>query len=514
MDIRPILQLRAVRLAFSIVLCWLVGGLLAATMYWTLFDPRWTVFLGGVLFAGVLSLVSQASRAEWIVARRTRQLDKMRKSVNDAAARSSAATAAFQAADLRLRKLAEALRSAVLFVDRDQVCRFHNHALEEKVGPGAAIDGRPLREILGEALHAKMEPHIRASLEGEAASYELAWGTRCSVRQMPAGAELCLLFTPLAASLRETSPAPGEASRADERIAGENGETLYLHAIAKELTGWDDPKAKLTRALAEDKFLLLEQQIKPVDLGAPDPLCYEVLLRLQEEEDNLLPPGGFLPEAERFGMMEDLDRWVVQHLVTHCLGRRRAEPQWQQPLYCVNLSAASIRSEAFARFAQSQIESRKFDGRALCFEMDEHDVISLPAEARRLVAMLKPFGCRFTVDSFGSVKGTFAALEGLGADFIKIDGVIVQNLLRDPAQMARVRAMQEVCRKARMRTIAEFVEEPRTLAALRRVSVDYVQGFGIARPAPLAGATSPAAKAEDSYARSGRPPMGAALAHP
>ena len=486
--IRRVLELRAVRLAFSIAVCWLVGGMLAATMYWTLFDPRWTVFLGGVLFAGVLSLVSQASRAEWIVAKRTRQIDRMRTKADEAAARSGAATAAFQAADLRLRKLAEVLRSAVIFVDRERMCRFHNAALELKLGAARPLDGRPLAEILGPEAHAAIEPHLQASFDGTPASYELVWGSRYAVRQLPAGAEVCLLLTPLAAPAREAPrEAPHEAApaRAGERVAGEQGESLYLRAIARELTGWDDPKAKLTRALAEDRFLLFEQQIKPLDIGAADPQCFEVLLRLQEEEDHLLPPGGFLPEAERFGMMEDLDRWVVRSLIGSCLERRRREPQWQPPLYCVNLSAASIRSEGFAKFVQAQIEARKFDGRALCFELAEHDVISLPAEARRLVAMLKPFGCRFTVDSFGSVKGSFAALEGLAADFIKIDGVIVQNLLRDATQMARARAMHDVCRKAGMRSIAEFVEERETLAALRKIGVDFVQGFGVARPQPL-----------------------------
>jgi EAL domain-containing protein (putative c-di-GMP-specific phosphodiesterase class I) len=491
---RGFLASRLIRLLASIALCGAMGGMLAATIYWTLFDPRWVTFLGGVLFAAVLSLVSHASKAEWIVARRTRQLERERARLAEASARSARATAAFQTADMRLRRLGEVLRSAVMFIDRDQVCRCHNHALEEKVGLGTAIDGRALREIVGDATYAAIRPHVEESLAGSAAAYDLHWRTpsgnaKYHVRQLPSqpgfpGNEVCVLLTPAAVDIHAEAPAPAAAGR----IAGGQGETLYLRAIAKELTGWSDPKAKLTRALAEDRFLLLAQQIKPLELGGADPLCYEILLRLQEEEDHLLPPGGFLPEAERFGMMEELDRWVLRHLITVCLAQQKRDARWQLPLYCLNLSSAAIRSPGFARFVQAQIEMRKFEGRALCFEVSEHDLISLQPDVRRLVAMLKPFGCRFTIDAFGSVNGSFAPLKDLAADFIKIDGIVIQNILRDPAQEARARAISAVCRKIGMRSIAEFVEERETLHALRRIGVDYVQGFGIARPAPLVAA--------------------------
>ena len=498
-----ILRGRIAQLCVSLLACLSAGGLLAASIYWTEFDPHWLTFLGGVLVAAVLSLVSQVSRAQWVAVRRARELDRARAKLSEAGARNATVNAAFQTVDMRLRRLGEVLRSAVMFVDRDQVCRFHNHALEERVGPKAAIDGRPLRDIMGDAVYQAIRPHVEESLAGSAAAYELVWNTsKFNVRQLPsqpgfAGNEICLLFTPVAAGVRDVAPPVAKPAPVpdESRVSGARGETLYLRAIAREITGWDDPKAKLTRALAEDKFLLLEQEIRPLDLAMADRPMYEVLLRLQEEEDHLLPPGGFLPEAERFGMLEELDRWVVRHLITLCLARKKSDPPWQLPLYCVNLSASAVRSPGFARFVQAQIEARGFDGRALGFEIGEFELISLAPDVRRLIAMLKPFGCRFTIDAFGSVKGSFAALDGVAADFIKIDGVIVQNLLRDPAQMARARAIRETCCKAGHRTIAEFVENDETLAALRRIGVDYVEGFGVARPQRMRRVTPAAAAA-------------------
>ena len=476
------------RLALWIALSAITSTLLSAAIYWTMFDPGWLTFLAGVLFAAVVSIASEASRAHWALARRSAQLRRARTLIEEANARSQSATRAFQAAELRLRGLGEVLRSAVLFVDDAQSCRFHNGPAADKLGePAARINGRPLRELLGEPVYAAVQPYLEKSLRGESAAYDLVWRTdeaqpaHYAVRQLPLAGEggareVCVLVTPVQA------PANSGAAL---RVTGESGEAVYLHAIARELTGWDDPKGKLNAALAQDRFLLVEQRIMPLEPARPDPRCVEVLLRLQEEEDHLLPPGGFLPEAEQLGMMEELDRWVVRRLITQRIEQRRADPRALEVLSCVNLSAAAARSASFARFVQSQIEQRGFDGRALCFEIAEHDVITLREEVRRLIAMLKPFGCRFSVDGFGSAKGSFAPLAGLVFDFLKIDGVIVQNMLRDPAARARAAAINAACHRIGVRTIAEFVESDATLAELRRIGVDYAQGFGIGRPAPL-----------------------------
>src|SRR6185503_16429390 len=195
----------------------------------------------------------------------------------------------------------------------------------------------------------------------------------------------------------------------------------------------------------------------------PDPLCYEVLLRLREEEDNLLPPGGFIPTAERYGMMEEIDCWVVRNLMQWCIDAQRTTPARPIPLFCVNLSEETLRSTNFARFVRNEIDERKFNARSLCFEIGESDIISQHENVERLINTLKPLGCRFTVDAFGSVKVSFTHLKGLAVDFVKIDGVIIQNILRNPAVLAQTRAISTVCAKVGLRTIAEFVESKETL---------------------------------------------------
>jgi Amt family ammonium transporter len=258
-----------------------------------------------------------------------------------------------------------------------------------------------------------------------------------------------------------------------------------MRSIAEQLMGWDEPRAKLEYALKGNQFLLFAQKIHPLKRELPDPLCYEILLRLREEEDNLLPPGGFIPIAERYGMMEEIDRWVVRNLLEWCRERKRSDSAWRVPLFCVNLSEAVVCSLDFARFVNYELRQHDFNARSLCFEIGEPEIIAQHAHVQRLINELKPLGCRFTVDAFGSVKVSFTHLKGLAVDFVKIDGVIIQNILRDPAALAQTRAINTVCGKVRLRTVAEFVETDETLDKLREVGVDYVQGFGIARPEPL-----------------------------
>jgi EAL domain-containing protein (putative c-di-GMP-specific phosphodiesterase class I) len=151
-------------------------------------------------------------------------------------------------------------------------------------------------------------------------------------------------------------------------------------------------------------------------------------------------------------------------------------------LFCVNLSEAAVCSLDFTRFVSYELRQHDFNARSLCFEIGEPEIIGQHAHVQRFINALKPLGCRFTVDAFGSVKVSFSHLKGLDVDFLKIDGVIIQNILRDPAALAKTRAINTVCGKVRLRTIAEFVETDQTLDKLREVGVDYVQGFGVARP--------------------------------
>lgn len=500
------LRRRAVKTVLSLLLTLVLGTLLVATIQFTLFDLQWLAFLGGILFAAVLAMASQASKAEWLIVRRTRQLERMREQLSQEITRNRTAGESQRMAENRLRLVTDTLPIPVFYVDRDLRCRYHNKPARELSGKAdSKIDGQLLRDFM-RATHRLMLPHFDKTLAGEIVDYEITWpgkiggADRYRVRHVPytpEGEQPIGFYIMLVRTTAEPAVAPPSVADAPQSssetadasepgTANEGGEALYLNSITDQLMGWDDPRSKLVRALEENQFLLFAQKILAIKNGAPDPACYEILLRLREEEDNLLPPGGFIPIAEQYGMMEEIDRWVVRNLVTWCIETQKARPGWQVPLFCVNLSETTLCNPEFAKFVRQEVRRPGFPARSLCFEIGETEAINNHDAVRNFIAALKPAGCRFTIDAFGSVKVSFTHLKGLAVDFIKIDGVIIQNMFKTPADMAKLKAMITVCRKIGMQTIAEFVESKETLDKLRELEIDYVQGFGVARPGPIA----------------------------
>jgi EAL domain-containing protein (putative c-di-GMP-specific phosphodiesterase class I)/PAS domain-containing protein len=487
---------RPLAIALSVAGTAAVMGLLAAAMVWTYFDPQWVPFLGGVLLAAVLATASRVMRAEWRLARRTRQLERARAQLAQESTRAHTASEAIRLGEERLRQLCDALPMPVFFVDRDARCHLHNAAAAlEARRPREAIDGRPLADAVGQEAYAVMQPHLAASFAGRETRYALTWPGHAQ------GAPFEALHVPVPRGSAQPTGAfvifdRGQPHPAAPAAAGpeEPHDVLhdldFLRAHSHRASDWDEPHARLKRALEEDHFELLQQPIVRIAAGAPEPAFREIFLRLAEEEGNLLPPGSFFPVAEHFGMMEQIDRWVARQVVARCRGSAasRGAPG---TLYALNLSQATVRSRDFARFVQDQLVEQYADGGALCFEIAEHEFVLCRNDVARLIGELKPLGCRFTADAFGSVKGSFAALRGLAFDYVKADGVLVLNMLRQASVRLRVSAIADVCRKAGMRSIAEFVEDEETLAALRKMGIDYVQGFGVGRPEPLNATSAP-----------------------
>ncbi|MBI2509820.1 MAG: EAL domain-containing protein, partial [Betaproteobacteria bacterium] len=396
-----ILNLRPVRIVLYVLLAGLLAALLTATIFWTQFDVMWVAFLGGVLFAAVGAMATQASKAHWLAMRRSMQLDRIRAQLSQETARSRNATEAMRIVEARMRLLGNAVPTLILYVDREQRCRYHNLAVERKTGRSAGqITGQPLREVIGNA-YPSVEPRIADTLAGKTVDYEFAWtGTALPesyvARHVPYPPEespprgFYLLLT--STGVRpETRPHPQLVEPAADTgidglaVPGEGGATIYLRSISDELMGWDDPHEKLEYALKENQFLLFAQKILPLKAGLPAPLCFEILLRLREEEDNLLPPGGFIPVAERYGMMEQIDRWVVRNLVSWCRSRLRKDAQWRAPLYCVNISEATLCNPEFTRFVHSELQSPDVPANMLCFEIGEPEVITHHAHAQRCI---------------------------------------------------------------------------------------------------------------------------------
>lgn len=240
--------------------------------------------------------------------------------------------------------------------------------------------------------------------------------------------------------------------------------------------------ARLQEALAEDHFCLRYQLIEPAG-GSNGALHCEMLVCLCNRGAEMIPPGAFLPAAERYNLMPAIDRWVVDAV----LDWLQASPgELSRLALCsINLSGTSLSDEDFHGFLIRRIRESGLPAEKLCFEITETAAVTNLSAAIRLIRELKKLGCRFALDDFGSGMSSFGYLKELPVDYLKIDGAFVKDILNDPVDRAMVAAIRDIGHVMGIGTIAEFVESEAIREVLQEIGVDYVQGYGIARPGLL-----------------------------
>ena len=240
--------------------------------------------------------------------------------------------------------------------------------------------------------------------------------------------------------------------------------------------------AGIKQALEENRFCLYMQ---PIAVLASQELTihhYEFLLRMRDEDGVLLPPGAFIPAAERYGLMGSIDRWVIQHALAQV---NRVFAHRPELGVTINLSGNSLTDDSLSAFVQQQLEQSGVSPGRVCFEITETAVISNLTRAQTFISDMKSLGCLFALDDFGSGLSSFTYLKHFPVDYLKIDGSFVRDIVNDPTDHAMVAAINQVGHVLGVKTIAEFVESDAIMDSLKTMNVDYVQGYGIGRPVPL-----------------------------
>jgi EAL domain-containing protein (putative c-di-GMP-specific phosphodiesterase class I) len=243
----------------------------------------------------------------------------------------------------------------------------------------------------------------------------------------------------------------------------------------KETAHWTDPVAYLRQALAQDYFTLYCQPIAALTGIVVYPMA-EVLIRLCEEEKALLPPGEFLPILEHYGMMPELDRWVVREAL------RRLSTGPEIPRFTLNLSAQTIADAEFPDFFANEIAASGVPADCVVFEIDESDSLALPTCIRRFTAKVGSLGAGVLIDGFGRAQDYLASLELPCVQFVKVHGSLTRLLASDEAAAAKMYRLLRVTSELGVDVIAESVEDLEVLARLKTMKVRYAQGFGICRP--------------------------------
>jgi diguanylate cyclase (GGDEF)-like protein/PAS domain S-box-containing protein len=373
-------------------------------------------------------------------------------------------TSGHLAGDSMLREVAKLLREAVR--DSDTVARLGGDEF------GLLLVGCPLDKAR----------QIADDVCRSIATYRFVWHDRVfnvgvSIGLIEIGREAGTVEQLLAAADSACYVAKKEGagrvsvySARDEALARSTGEIEWLQ--------------KLQSAIKDERFALYYQPIVSAYGNDSDGPSMEVLLRMIDEAGAEIAPLEFVAAAERYRLMASVDRWVVQ--TTLVALSRNAFQLAPDRSVAINISAQTLGDPLFLEFVVECLDRTGVAPDQVCFEIAESAVIGNMEATRRFVGVLHGMGCKFTIDDFGSGVASFSSLKNLPLDYLKLDGSFMRNLARDSVSQTMVTAMINLARTLNFKIIAEQVEDSAALDVARRMGVDFVQGYVIARPAKLA----------------------------
>ncbi len=239
--------------------------------------------------------------------------------------------------------------------------------------------------------------------------------------------------------------------------------------------------SRVTRAAEDGRLELFFQPIVAL-CGPGGRPFHELTVRLRDDSGELVPPGEFIPAAERYNVMSAIDRWVLGRALS--VLRERLRHGQVLPLLAVNLSGTSLNEQSFVDYVLQSVGEPEIAS-CLCFEITETAAVTSLSNARFLMGELKSRGAKFSLDDFGTGVSSFVYLKTLPVDFLKIDGQFITHITQDPVNRSMVEAIGKVGRALGIATVAECVESAAVLAELKAIGIDYVQGFHLAQPLPI-----------------------------
>lgn len=235
--------------------------------------------------------------------------------------------------------------------------------------------------------------------------------------------------------------------------------------------------AGIEQALKEDRLRLFGQKIVAFSDMAQE--RYEILVRLVDKDGTLIPPSVFIPAAERYNLVGEIDRWVVSKALSSV--GQAAIPVRRLRVH-LNLSAASLGDPAFLVYLLDVIESSRVPPDILVFEITETALVSNMALAIKAVGKLREIGCQIALDDFGAGLSSFNYLRQFPVDIVKIDGTFVRNMTTSSVDRHIVKSIHQIAQELGAQTVAEFVEDPATFNLVRSLGISFAQGYAIHEP--------------------------------
>ncbi len=238
----------------------------------------------------------------------------------------------------------------------------------------------------------------------------------------------------------------------------------------------------IEQAMERNLIELHAQLITPLSIGE-DSDHHEILLRVQNEAGDLEGPAEFIQAAEQFDRMRSIDRWVVNAFFSWL--EKNRETVRNMGGFAVNLSGQSLLDNRFAAFLKDKISHSQISPEKIGFEVTETALVRSTGQANKFIQSIREMGCSFYLDDFGSGYASYSHLKDMPVDIIKIDGVFVSDMLEQKSSYTMVKSVTEIAHFMNKKVIAEFVESEAILNALRKLNVDFAQGYAVGRPIPL-----------------------------
>lgn len=238
-------------------------------------------------------------------------------------------------------------------------------------------------------------------------------------------------------------------------------------------------------ALRNQEFQLYYQKIESIQVPEPNVFHCELLMRTEGDQHELVSPEAFIPSAERYNLMADIDRWVISTALPKIAELDAQAPEGRKNLCAINLSGQSLGDESFYEYVNGLMKRHHVNPASLCFEITETAAIANLESAIKFIRDMKARGCSFALDDFGTGMSSFTYLKQFPLDYVKIDGSFIRKMQNSPVDLAMVESVVRIAQVMGIKTIAEFVEDQETIDKLKGLGVDYAQGYGIAKPQPL-----------------------------
>jgi len=265
---------------------------------------------------------------------------------------------------------------------------------------------------------------------------------------------------------------------------GRNSIHIYDHqrGEAQALKSEMHRVAEINQALEKGDFVLYQQAIVPTEAPYYSN-HYEILVRMTNHVGEIIPPGLFLPAAERYNLMPAIDSWVVRN---YCEWLRQHPEQLDSlKRVSINLSTATVNDPLTIKYISDCVKNNNIPTEKVCFEVTETSAIINMDKTLPLLRSLRDDGFNLALDDFGSGFASYGYLKNLPFNILKIDGTFIRDIANSDIDKTMVKSFSEVAKALGMATVAEFVENETILNIIKELGVEYSQGYGIAKPEPL-----------------------------